>query len=59
MCALQDNTARYLRARARPVLVSCEESQRVEISLSRYHSLSPCDVHVHLPSGTISALALL
>jgi len=41
MCALQDNAARYLRARARPVLVSCEESQRVEISLSRSLTPSP------------------
>ena len=40
-CALRDNAARYLRVRARPVLVSCEESQRVEISLSRSLTPSP------------------
>ena len=58
MCALRDNAARYLRARSRPVLVSCEESQRVEISLSRSLTPSPlvtctCICPAHHLSGTL------
>ena len=58
MCALQDNAARYLRVRARPVLVFCEESQRVEISLSRSVTPSPlvtctCICPAHHLSGTL------
>jgi len=58
MCALRDNAARYLRARSRPVLVSCEESQRVEISLSRSVTPSPlvtctCICPAHHLSGTL------
>ena len=58
MCALRDNVTRYLRARSRPVLVSCEESQRVEISLSRCLTPSPlvmctCICPAHHLSGTL------
>jgi len=58
MCALRDNAAHYLRARSRPVFVSCEESQRVEISLSRSVTPSPlvtctCICPAHHLSGTL------